>query len=82
MTRTRGNVIIEEIKVGDIHYEYDLGMGIKVQVDTLPVKKGDQWTWEATHLSSGNKINYLVTEGLTHYGPNLYDYKAYTGEII
>jgi hypothetical protein len=29
MTRTRGNVIIENIKVGDIHYEYELGLGIK-----------------------------------------------------
>lgn len=24
-TRTKGNVIVEDIKIGDIHYEYDLG---------------------------------------------------------
>jgi len=38
-TYTKGNVIVEEIKVGDIHYEYELGVGIKCEVTTLPTLK-------------------------------------------
>jgi len=41
MTRTGGNVIVEEIKVGDIHYEYAHNMGIKCEVLTLPTKNED-----------------------------------------
>ena len=39
MTHTKGNIIVEEIKVGDIHYEYDMGLGIKCEVLTKPTKK-------------------------------------------
>lgn len=43
-TYTKGNIVIEEIKIGDIHYEYDCGMGVKVRVISLPVKNEDQWS--------------------------------------
>ena len=76
--KTKGNVIVEDIKVGDIHFEYDLGMEIRVEVTTEPVKDGDQWKWKAK-TEDGTEINYLVTEGMAHYGPNLYDHQAYTG---
>lgn len=35
MTMTKGNVVIESIKIGDIHYEYDYGCGVKVEVICL-----------------------------------------------
>ena len=77
-THTKGNVIVEDIKIGDIHYEYDLGMGIKVEVITLPVRsESGYWTWKSKQVSTGKEIDYGVTEGLEHYGPNLYDYEAY-----
>lgn len=37
-TYTRGNIIIEDIKVGDIHYEFSMGIGIKVEVLSLPFR--------------------------------------------
>lgn len=77
-TITKGNVIVENIKVGDIHYEFEYGMGIKCEVITLPVRneKG-YWFWESKNLTTGEKITYGVTEGLEHYSSNLYDYEAY-----
>lgn len=33
MTYTKGNVIVEKIKIGDIHYEYEYGIGIKSEVN-------------------------------------------------
>lgn len=32
MTTTNGNIIVENIKVGDIHYEFAYGCGIKCEV--------------------------------------------------
>jgi len=77
-TFTKGGVIVEEIKVGDIQYEYGYGACIKVEVLTLPKRDDDGlWEWESKSVTSGGKIHYAVHEKYTHYGPNLYDYEAY-----
>lgn len=77
-THTKGNVIVEDIKIGDIHYEYDLGLGIKVEVISLPVRSEDgYWAWKSKQISTGREIEYGVREGFSHYAPNLYDYQAY-----
>ena len=39
MTLTKGNVIVENIKIGDIHYEFEYGMGIKCEVQNLKIKQ-------------------------------------------
>lgn len=78
MTRTKGNIIVENIKIGDIHYEFSYNIGIKCEVITSPVRseKG-VWTWKSKNLKNGNIIDYVVTEGMEHYSSNLYDYQAY-----
>lgn len=77
---TKGNVEVQNIKVGDIHYEFGYGSVIKSEVVELPKESERQkglWEWKS---KSGDKvINYAVAEGHGHYGPNLYDYMAYTG---
>lgn len=77
-TMTKGNVIVENIKVGDIHHEFGHGMGMKCEVITLPVRdeKG-YWTWKSKNLITGEEIGYGVTEGMAHYSSKLYDYEAY-----
>ncbi len=78
LTYTKGNVIVENIKIGDIHYEYEYGMGIKSKVISLPVRdESGFWSWQSQNLKSGIIINYGVRENYSHYGPNLYDYEAY-----
>jgi len=80
-TMTKGNVIVENIKVGDIHYEFEYGMGIKCEVITLPVRDEEgYWTWKSRNLYNKKEILYGVKEGMGHYGPNLYDYEAYKVE--
>ena len=79
MTYTKGNVIVENIKIGDIHYEYEYGVGIKSKVLTLPVRSDEgYWTWTSETISNGKPIKYGVSEKYSHYGPNLYDYEANT----
>lgn len=82
MTHTKGNVIVENIKIGDIHYEYFYGLGIKVEVISAPRSEEREsdvyWTWQAKDLTSGRVIDYGVSSKHAHYGPNLYDYEAYT----
>lgn len=81
-THTKGNVIVENIKVGDIHYEYGYGFCIKSTVKTLPVPNDDQqgiiWEWQS-ETDNGEILNYAVHSKYSYYGPNLYDYEAYTG---
>lgn len=78
MTHTKGNVIVEQIKVGDIHYEYEYGIGIKCEVLTKPKLNEDgDWVWKSRNVTTGNEIDYLVNPKYTHYSPNLYDYEAY-----
>lgn len=80
MTYTKGNIIVEEIKIGDIHYEFDYGYGIKSEVLTLPERDDEgYWTWASKNLKDDAIINYGVSEKYAHYGPNLYDYEAYAG---
>jgi hypothetical protein len=80
MTHTKGNVIVENIKIGDIHYEFDYGLCIRVKVISPPVRDDDgYWTWESQHLDSDRVIKYGVNEKYPHYAPNLYDYIAYSG---
>ena len=74
---TRGNVIVNDIQVGDVHYEYDYGVGIRVEVISKPVRNDDgYWTWNSEDRN-GNVISYGVHEQYSHYGPKLYDYEAY-----
>ncbi len=78
-TLTKGNVIVEEIKVGDIHYEYEYGVGVKCEVITLPKQdKDSNWKWKSKNLNTGKEINYFVNPEYPHYSVNLYDYEAYT----
>ena len=78
MTRTKGNVIIENIKIGDIHYEFEYGIGIKCEVISLPQRdENGYWTWKSKNLNTDRIIDYVVNEKYIHYGPNIYDYVAY-----
>jgi len=49
MTRTAGNVIVADIKIGDIHYEYFYGIELKTTVISVPQKEvredDNYWTW-------------------------------------
>ena len=78
-TKTKGNVIVENIKVGDILYEYGYGQCIKSEVITKPFfnKKKGGWEWKSKKTDSDAIIDYFVNPEYPHYAPNLYDYKAY-----
>jgi len=80
-TLTKGNVIVQKIKIGDIHYEYDYGMGIKCEVITLPKwdSEAESYSWKSKNLNSGKEIDYGVVHKYSHYAPNLYDHEAYRG---
>jgi hypothetical protein len=78
--RTKGNVEVDKIKIGDIHYEFEYGMMMKSQVIELP-KEVDPgyWQWRNKNVLTNEEIVYGVREDMAHYGPNLYDYEAYKG---
>jgi hypothetical protein len=78
MTKTAGNIIVEEIRIGDIHYEYDGPIGIKCQVIEVPIQdQNGNWTWVSKNLKSGKLIHFFVSEQYPQFSPKLYDYNAY-----
>ncbi len=76
-TQTRGDVVIEDIKIGDVHHEYDVlsDTYIKVTVITPPFKPkgGSYWEWQAKS-EQGVKIKYFASEKSleARYNPVLY----------
>lgn len=79
-THTKGNIIVEDIEIGDIHYEFELNCCVKSVVITKPSRDDDGvWSWKSKGVKHGKIINYSVNEKYQHYGPNLYDYEAYYG---
>lgn len=77
---TKGGIEIEKIKIGDRHYEFEYGCCIESIVESLPIRDDNGlWRWQSRSVISDNLIDYAVNEKYTHYGPNLYDYMAYTG---
>lgn len=77
---TKGNVVVNEIEVGDIHYEFEYNVHVVSEVITKPERDDDgMWSWKSKKINDGSIINYGVNEKYSHYGPNLYDYVAYEG---
>jgi hypothetical protein len=62
-----GNLVIEDIKVGDIYYEYVNGIEIECEVITLPVFNDSlqTWTWTSRNTLTNNEIHYRVSEGVS-----------------
>lgn len=81
--KTKGGIEVENISINDIHWEFEYGHFVKVKVLTVPNRKiNGTWEWQSEVIQSdavkvGTIINYSVSEGFAHYGPNLYDYEAY-----
>ena len=75
--KTKGNLDLSTLEVGETVYEFMGGFGIESKVVTKPVKDGKQWTFKTRSTATGSEIDYMFTEGCAHYGANLYGYKAY-----
>ena len=71
-TPTNGNIIVEDIKIGDIQYEFNYDFGVKSKVITLPTRDRDGlWKWKNENLKDGSIIDYAVREELQQYAPKL-----------
>lgn len=73
---------IPALRIGDVFYECEMGMNIEARVTSEPVETGEldgkrQWRWTAENTQNGKVINYLLTEGMSHYGPRLYRIPQY-----
>ena len=75
---TRGNVIVNEIKVGDIHYEYQYGYQTIVKVITAPEKDiNGLWKWQSMVIETEEIVDYATHEDYPQYAPKIYTYEAY-----
>ena len=94
MTDYYSNLSPADFTVGDIIYECQSGLNIKVEVTSRPEyvletsfgTERKYWTWSGKNAYSGEAIAYALTEGLEHSGPRLYSEPQYVhvsnGEIV
>lgn len=75
----------KDLTLGTIFYEYAYGISVAYEV-TEEVKTSsyydlartrEQWIWKAKDVETGEEIEFLVTEGLEHYGPKIYKEPSY-----
>lgn len=76
-TRTKGNVIIQNIKKGDKHFEYQGNQGMKCEVLSIPKWDGEAWEWKSKNLTTGRVTLYRIVHHHTDQRPMLYDYPAF-----
>ena len=70
--RTRGNVIVNDLKIGDEIVEIEYGNRIVTRVKTLPKRNEDGlWEWKG-ETPNDAIVDYAVHEDYPHYAPNLY----------
>jgi len=73
---------LKNLKINDIIYECFNGTNLRMKVSVLPYEKysedlnANQLEWYCIDEDK-NEQRYFITEGLTHYGPNIYSYPAY-----
>lgn len=72
----------KNFKIGDIFYECEMGMNIEAKVTSLPIVKTtddgrEQIRWMAVNTQDGSEISYLLTSGMSQYGPRLYTQPQY-----
>jgi hypothetical protein len=74
---------ISALKIGEVIYECRSGVNIEVRITSEPVQVPGgydgrkQWQWTAENTQNAEPIAYLITEGLSHYGPRLYRQPQY-----
>jgi hypothetical protein len=76
MTRIRDDEI-RHLSIGDIIYECEQFMNLEARIIEAPTfgtgsDGRKQWRWTAENTQNGALVHFLLTEGLSHYGPHLY----------
>lgn len=71
---TAGNIRTEDIRQGDIHYDFASGMYMEVEVISIPQQKDGVWSWKAMCTTGKAIIDYHVS---IDRNKKLYDHLAY-----
>lgn len=75
---------IKDFEPGKIVWDSSQYGNIELRILEKPVEtysenlKANQLKWICEALPSGEKLDYLITEGAEHYGPKLYSLPVYT----
>jgi hypothetical protein len=73
---------VPSFEIGDIIYECEAGTNIETRITSKPIEDAGhdgkrRWSWNAVNTQNGEEIAYMLTEGLSHYGPRLYRQPQY-----
>ena len=81
---TKGDVIVNKIKIGDIQYEFEYGCCIRSRVIKEPTfgKNSGRWYWQNENAMTGDVIKYSVDPSFPQYAPNIYTSEVYKGCVM
>lgn len=74
---------LKSIKLGDTLFECQSGINQEFEVSEEPREvfneslDSNQLSWKGIN-PDGETVNFMITEKLSHYGPRIYNHKAYT----
>jgi hypothetical protein len=72
------NIHPSAISAGDIFYECEMGLNMKVEAITTPKEVAEgEWEWRGENVYTGVPIQYRWSEKLSHYSPRLYALPQY-----
>lgn len=66
----------KDLNVGDVFYECASGTNLQMTVVKEVAHESGQWRWVAED-KTGERFNYLITDGYEHYGPKIYTEPQY-----
>lgn len=80
---TRGGMCINDMKHGTKFYEISKPFYMEMVVVGNPHFTEEHGKnvayWCAKNINSGELVDYKVTDGYQHYGPEIYSYLSYIG---
>lgn len=65
-----------KLNIGDVFYECEAGMNLKMTVVEEVIHESGQWRWIAEDID-GTRFDYLITDGYEHYGQKIYSEPQY-----
>lgn len=68
---------IKALKKGDIIYECEYGLNVKVEITDEPQLDDEKIEFIGRNVHTGDLIEYLLTFQYAHYGPKLYKEPQY-----
>jgi len=74
---------LKKLEMHEIFWESNQYYNAEYKVSSLPIEnysdglESKQLRWSGIDINTGEEVQFLITEKLTHYGPSIYSLPTY-----